>query len=373
MCPLAEFDTAPLKTSRAAVFLAPGSKLRLEQFACPVPATGEVLVRVECCTVCGSDLHTITGKRAEKTPTILGHEICGRIVALSSNPVRDLNDNVLRLGDRVTWSVSVSCGHCDRCQGGLPQKCRTLRKFGHESTRSPWPLSGGLSEYVHLPVGTQICRLPEDLPANVVCPANCATATVAAACRMAGDLRGKRVLIFGAGMLGLTATAWSRSCSASRIVICDQDESRLAWATRFGADAGIMCNTALVDSRNELLREYPEIQAFDIILELSGSPDAIELGCSLCDIGAKLILVGTVMKSRPVQIDPEMLVRRWISIHGVHNYTPDDLRSAVRFLADNQHHYPFHELIERTFQLEDINAAIDYAIQRRPIRIAIMP
>jgi putative phosphonate catabolism associated alcohol dehydrogenase len=372
MSPLAELDETTGKTSRVAVFHAAGQKLSLDQISLPRLADGESLVRVECCTVCGSDLHTITGKRAEKTPTILGHEICGRIAAVSFHSMHDIDGVPLSVGDRVTWSVSVSCGNCDRCRGGLPQKCRTLAKFGHEATDGRWPLSGGLAEFILLPVGTQVIRLPVDLPANVVCPANCATATVAAACRMAGPLAGKRVLIFGAGMLGLTAAAMARSQSASHIVICDRDKERLVWAEQFGAHASLVWNDSHADLRQEL-RDSSGDQGFDVILELSGSPDAIELGCSVCDIGAKVILVGTVMKSRPVQLDPEMLVRRWISIHGVHNYTPDDLRTAVRFLTENHNRYPLHELVARTFSLNEINDAIDYAIQHRPIRIAIVP
>lgn len=356
----------------AAVFHEAGQELRLERLALPSLAAGEALVRVECCTVCGSDLHTITGKRVEPTPTILGHEICGRVAALANPGLCDLDGVPLRIGDRVTWSTAVSCGGCDRCRTGLPQKCRQLAKFGHETTTGSWPLSGGLAEYIHLPVGTQVEHLPEGLPARVVCPANCATATVAAACRLAGNLTGKRVLIFGAGMLGLTAAAWSRSHGAAGVVSCDRDEDRLAWASRFGADATVVWQDSLADLR-VAMREQASLEEFDVVLELSGAAAAIEAGCALSAIGGQVILVGTVMKSRPVQLDPERLVRRWISIHGVHNYTPGDLREAVRFLQVQHERFPFQALVARTFSLAEINRAVEYAVEHAPIRIAVVP
>lgn len=359
-------------STMAAVFHHPERPLSLERLPLPRPEAGEALVQIECCTICGSDLHTLTGARIEKTPAILGHEICGRVVAVSPTRLRDIDTTPLSVGDRVTWSVAVSCGQCDRCQRGLPQKCRTLAKFGHESTEGDWPLSGGLARHVLLPVGTQVVRLPESLPAEVACPANCATATVVAACRAAGPVSGRRVLIFGAGMLGLTATAYAHSQSAARILVCDRDPSRLAWGERCGAHGTIVWSESATELRQSVQGLTGDGE-FDIVLEMSGSPDAIEAGCALCDIGAKVVLVGSVMKSRAARIDPETLVRRLISIHGVHNYTPDDLRTAVRFLAENHMKYPLGELVARTFALDDINTAIPYAVRNRPVRIAIVP
>lgn len=358
--------------SLAAVFCGAGQPLKPQWFPLPRVDSGEALVRVECCTVCGSDLHTITGKRNEKIPTILGHEICGTIVETGSTPLQDIDGLPLQPGDRLTWSTSVSCGHCDRCRAGLPQKCRTLAKFGHESTEGPWPLSGGLAEFIHLPTGTQAIRLPADLSANVACPANCATATVVAACRVAGSLSGKRVLIFGAGMLGLTAGAIARAQGASSIVVCDQNPNRLSLADRFGATSSIVWRES-IDELRQRIQEQSGCTGFDVLLELSGSPAAVEASCNLCDIGAKIILVGTVMKSRTVQIDPELLVRRWVSIHGVHNYTPDDLRAALRFLMDHHSQFPFDALISRTFSLPQVNEAIEFLLENRPVRIAIVP
>jgi putative phosphonate catabolism associated alcohol dehydrogenase len=367
-------QTSPLysSTCRAAVFVGAHRPFELRDFPRPTPASGEVLVRVECCTICGSDLHTITGARTEATPSILGHEAVGFIEAMGDPPLCDVGGRPLQVHDRVTWSTAVSCGTCDRCQRGLPQKCRTLAKYGHELAEGRMALSGGLSEFVLLRAGSAVVRIAEAIPAEVICPVNCATATIAAALRVAGAVKGRSVLILGAGMLGLTATAISKSGGAKPIAVCDTNSLRLNQASRFGANSAVQWQPDIKQLRRHLA-EQTGVKAFDIVLELSGAPDAVETACALGDVGARIVLVGTVMKSRPVQVDPESIVRRCLSIHGMHNYAPADLQSAVAFLEVFGCAYPFAELVEHTFSLDEINQAVDVAVRNRPIRIAIRP
>jgi putative phosphonate catabolism associated alcohol dehydrogenase len=343
--------------SRAAVFEGVGQQLAIRQVAIPELESDEILVRVICCTICGSDLHTFTGRRPGPVPGVLGHEIIGRIESLPPAPVEDLSGNLLSVGDRITWSVATSCGNCPRCNGGIPQKCDSLFKYGHESFAAN-PLSGGLADYCVLKTGTAIVRLPDSLVDRVGCPANCATATVAAAYRRAGDCRGKRVLIFGAGMLGLTASAFACATMAKEVVVCDVDSKRRQRATAFGATA---VATAVTDD------------AFDCVFEMSGSPQAVESAIQAASIGATIVLVGSVSPSRSVSFDPERIVRRLLSIQGVHNYRPDDLITAVNFLTTHGRQFPFEGLVEQSFALDDAQQAFEYAIASRPIRVAVIP
>ncbi len=137
-------------TCRAAVFVGP--KLPLEIRTLPIPSTEseEALVAIECATICGSDLHTMNGIRQECCPSILGHEAVGYVVEVGSPPLLDVHGIALEVGDRVTWSTIVSCGACDRCLRGLPQKCRSLSKYGHDLAEGRRALCGGLAEYLLL-------------------------------------------------------------------------------------------------------------------------------------------------------------------------------------------------------------------------------
>ncbi len=126
-------------TSRAAVFVG-ASKAQLQELELPSLDDGEMLFKVDCCTLCGSDLHTLTGARDKPTPSILVHGIIGKVIAVSSSSMWEFSGAFLQPGDRVTWSVVIGCDHCERCRNGLPQKCLQLAKHGHALAEGRhWP------------------------------------------------------------------------------------------------------------------------------------------------------------------------------------------------------------------------------------------
>ena len=346
----------------AAVFSEPNFPLELKSIPLPQLGEGEAIVEVDCCTLCGSDLHSISGARSVPTPTILGHEIMGHVSDVRGI-VRDLNEKPLSSGDRICWSVTATCGCCYFCSEGPPQKCDQLFKYGHEEITDKYPLSGGLASHCHLIPGTAIIKVPDTLPDVVVSPAGCATATVAAALRTAGNCEGKTVVIHGAGMLGLTTAAMARSRGAANVIVTDVVEQRLRRAESFGATHS---------SLNEL-SEITAGRGADIVVDMSGSPDAMESSVDQLRIGGRLVLVGAVFPSRPLSLHGELLVRKMLRVQGVHNYRPDDLQSALEFLSESGQDYPFASLVDREFSLEQINEAIAYAQGDGSFRVAVRP
>jgi alcohol dehydrogenase len=359
--------------SNAMIFEGPGRPLSARQFLRPTLGAGEMLVEVTCTTLCGSDLHTYSGRRGTPCPTILGHEIVGRVAELRpGDPPVDLHGRPLAVGDRVTWSVAASCGGCFYCQRGLPQKCERLFKYGHEKLDERHPLSGGLAEHCHLARGTSILKVPDDLADEVVCPANCATATVAAALRAAGSLSERNVLVQGCGMLGLTAAAMAAERGAREVIVCDPDASRLGWAARFGATRTVhLANPA--SALTDTVAQATAGRGVDVALELSGDPAAIEAGLPLLCTGGHYVWVGAVFPTREVALSPELIVRRLLRIEGVHNYTPADLLRAVEFLDAAQSRFPFAELVTARFALADAEQAFRHAAQAHAPRVAILP
>jgi len=312
-----------------------GADLTLERVPPPVPSGGEVLVRVDLATVCGSDHHTVSGRRPAPCPSVLGHEGVGTVVATGP-------DAVVRPGERVVWSVTVACGSCDRCAAGRTAKCCSVRKLGHEAYDARWPLSGTYASHVLLPAGTAVERVPDDVADLVAAPAGCATATVMAAVEAAGPLRGRRVLVSGAGMLGLTAVAFAATAGAAEVVAVDLDPGRRALAERFGAARTLAAGEPL--------------PAADVALELSGAPRAVETALGALDVGGRLVLVGSVSPGPAVPLDPERVVRSWLTVTGVHNYEPRHLAQAVAFLAASA--LPWAELVEEPVPLAELGRVL---------------
>lgn len=355
---------------RMAMFTGPG---RLAVCTVPEPrlAAGEALVKVLGCTLCGSDLHSFTGRRTVTVPTVLGHEIVGRVVRLGPSgprgPARDMHGEPLAVGTRVVWGIVASCGQCHRCRGGLPQKCVAAVKYGHAAVVPGREPLGGLASHCLLVADASIVRLPESLPLEAACPAGCATATVAAALEPAGSIAGGRVGVFGLGMLGLTGCAMALEAGATEVVGIDPDPARAARAKRFGAT-----RTGSPADLAALLEEAAP-GGFDLVLEMSGAPASVAVAIESCGVGAAAHLVGSVFPAGRVSFDPEHLVRRQATVRGIHNYAPRHLARAVEFLATAHDRHPFADLVDGWHPLAEVSAAFRKAVDSPAIRIGVRP
>ncbi|WP_347976765.1 alcohol dehydrogenase catalytic domain-containing protein [Microbacterium sp. ProA8] len=334
-------------------------------------ADGDVLVELELATVCGSDVHTVSGHRKAPTPLVLGHEYVGRVVAVLDE-VRGADGVAIGVGDRVVWSIMASCDRCDRCRRGLPQKCRELRKYGHERLVARWELSGGFATHVHLRAGTTIVRVGESIPAAVLAPAACATATAWAAVDRAGDIvdvDGATMLVTGAGLIGLTATAIA-SRAGARVIVADPDPARRTLARSFGAAA--MIDPAEAGALGRALRRL-RARELDIAIEASGAAAAVSSALDEIGVGGVVVLVGSVSPSPAYALDPERTVRNLTTVRGVHNYDPADLAGAVAFLEEHAHRYPFAQLVGRPHPLSELDDALERAAAGADVRVAIDP
>ena len=340
----------------------------------PKLETGQVAVRVTCCTICGSDLHTYQGRRNCPQNCVLGHEVIGRIEQWGGiKPPKDYFGNPVHSGQRITWVMAVGCGECFFCRHDLPQKCENLFKYGHESDHGKGS-TGGLSEYCYLVPGTPIFPIPQSLKDSVAAPANCATATVSAALRLVSethDLKDANVLVVGLGMLGLTATAQLADGGAKSIIALDTERSRLRLSRQFGSthefDSG-MEKQELADS----IRTITGGRGADIALDFAGVTSAVQSAIENIRTGGCVLLAGSVFPTGEISLDPETVVRKMLTIRGLHNYQPRDLEIALEFLNRTSDRFPFADLVSRSFSLEDVEDAFEFAADNRPIRVAIV-
>ncbi|WP_295712672.1 zinc-binding dehydrogenase [Mucilaginibacter sp.] len=347
-------------TGKLFAFNGAGQQFQLLNMKVPALKPGEVLVKNLYTTICGSDMHTYCGLRTEKTPTVLGHEIVGEIIAIGeAHPGNDYAGNDLKIGDRITWSVFSSNPLSELAKRGMPQKSDQLFKYGHAQITEANPFHGGLGEYCILKENTTLLKIPLDVPLPVAATINCAVATVAGALRLAGDISGKNILITGMGLLGIVCAAMCKVAGAQAVNAADINQQRLDEALLFGADTSILLSKA-----------QPE-QNIDIVFDMSGAPAAMETGLESLATGGTAVWIGAVFSNRKVNIDAEQVIRRMITIKGLHNYNHEDLLAAVDFISQHHHSFPFKELIGPEFSFNDTQKAFEYAKAHLPLRVGI--
>jgi L-iditol 2-dehydrogenase len=264
--------TATNAENRAAVLHAAGD-LRVEDRPVPEPGPREVLVQVAAVGVCGSDIHYYEhgriGSFVVREPMVLGHESSGRVVALGPGASSHA------IGDRVALEPGVPCGGCRECRAGRYNLCRDVRFFA-----TP-PIDGAFANYV---------TIHEDfafaLPDSVSDDAGALMEPLSVAvwaCQKADVSAGDRVLVTGAGPIGLLAAQTARAFGATEITVTDVNPHRLGMAERTGATRTInVAEARLEDSGVEA----------DALIECSGHPASLTAGIASLRPAGRAVLVG---------------------------------------------------------------------------------
>ncbi|KAJ9468233.1 L-threonine 3-dehydrogenase [Diplonema papillatum] len=348
--------------ARAMVFHGVGKPHEMREIPLPELAEGEVLAKVLIATICGSDVHTVSGARKEATPSVLGHEGVGEVVETRRGGVE--------VGQRVTWTVADACGACRRCAAyKLPQKCERLFKYGHALVSCGSGLNGTFASHVLLRPGTHVVPVPARVSDKAAAALNCAFATVCFACEaarpaleaMAGH---PRVVVQGAGLLGIFACALlSAEYPGARIWLADVDPARLSLSGAFGATAVLVAD----------LPGVVESSSVEVVLEFAGHVSCVEQAVALCREGGVIVLAGLVHPDSALRgVTGEQIVRKCLTIVGRHNYAPRHLDEAVAFVASNWDRFPFDRLFSpTTVPLAKLDDAFDLAKQRTYHRVCV--
>lgn len=329
----------------------------------------ELLVKNLYVTICGSDVHTYCGHRHEPSPTVLGHEIVGELIDWHPDhrPV-DLQGNTLTKGDIITWTIFASDPNSIAAIEGMPQKGDHLFKYGHALAQGPELFHGGMATHCILKPNTGILKVAPQIPLSVAATINCSVATVAGALRMAGNVQYKNILIMGVGHLGITCAAMSKTTGARTITACDVSTKRLQQSVDFGVDRGFNLDKQKEECR-EYLKQLPG--GVDIVFDMSGHADAMEFGLEVLGLGGTAVWIGAVFAGRKVEVDAEKIIRKIITIKGLHNYNFEDFRNAVEFMRAHHDHFPFEKAIEKEFTLSEVAEAFAFASQAKPLRAGI--
>ncbi len=300
--------------SRALVIHA-AHDLRVEEEQAPAPGPGQVLVRIGAGGICGSDLHYFHaggfGAVRLRQPMVLGHEVAGTIAAVGPGVA-------LAVGTSVAVNPSLPCGTCRNCLAGAPNHCTDMRFFG-SAMRLPH-IHGAFREAL-VCEARQCVPLPANMPLRLAAFAEPLSVCLHAA-GQAGSLLGRRVLVTGAGPIGVLAGAVARLGGAAEVVVTDLVAAPLAIAARMGA------------TRTIALRDEPDGLAsaaatFDVLFEASGSAAALAGAIEAARPGATIVQLGL---GADVALPLSRLVAKEITLRGSFRFHAE-FATAVALLA----------------------------------------
>jgi putative phosphonate catabolism associated alcohol dehydrogenase len=362
------------KMAKAAVMAKTNEDLEIREYPLPRVENGAILVKINCCTICGSDVLAWRGRKKAPVPMILGHEIVGRIVEMGKGVTCDSGNRALHVGDRITWTIMDNCGKCYYCrEKGLMMKCLNLKKYGHDCCDDYPHFSGGFAEYCYITPGTCVVKVPDELTDEEAAPANCALATVIAGWEAAALKPFENVLIQGAGALGFYAAALASHYGCKRIIVTDIVESRLGAIKSFGATNTINTRDMKDEELVRTVQDLTDGFGADAAMDVAIAPSIVPVGLRCLRIGGRYIEHGNTFPGANVTFDFSEIVFRCLTIRGVHNYDTRHLQRAVDFLVQAKGKFPFHELVLDRFPLDRINQAMDLARSGKAIRVAVIP
>jgi L-iditol 2-dehydrogenase len=329
--------------------------LRLEPFPVNEPQDGEVLLEMQSVGICGSDVHYwkrgCIGDFIVRAPMVLGHESSGKVLKVGPN-VKNLKE-----GDRVTIEPGVPCRRCDFCKGGRYNLCPDIVFLA-----TP-PVHGSIARY-HTHAADFCFKLPDHVSYEE--GAFCEPLSVGVhACRRAGVGIGAKVLITGAGPIGLVSMLAAKAMGADSIIMTDISQSRLDFAKQIGATYVLLAdNDSQVTAKRvvETLGYQPNIS-----IECSGAESSIQTTFYATVSGGVVVLVGL---GRPLASLPIVNAAvREIDIRGVFRYA-NCYPAALSLIASGRidvkplitHRYTINESVQ-AFEMAESGQAIKVMIQ----------
>lgn len=346
---------------RALEYQAP-ERLALVERPEPTAATGQIVVEVANCGICGSDLHSFSHGFAAKPGQILGHEFCGTV--LSAPGVEGVDG-----GDRVTVRPLIPCGHCAHCCAGDLQLCEQ----GHDNDIG-YASPGAFAERVLVPravVGETVFQLPpevDDRAGSLVEPLAVGLRAVNVADPGPGDV----VLILGAGTIGLAAARFARLREPGALIVADPSPLRRERAREFGADVVV---DPLAEDTTGAVRAITGAGAFglgaraDVVIDCAGAAAGFRDALKSVRAGGTLVLAA--MYSGKIELRPDRIVEKGLRVFGTLAYR-DEFPAVIAQLADGS--VDAERLISHRFALADAEAAFATQLDRdRSLKVLVSP
>lgn len=288
-------------TMRALAKVAPGPGLEIVERPTPAPGAGEVLLRVDAASICGTDLHLFRWDEwaAENLvpPRILGHELAGTVIGTGEGVTR------VREGDLVGVESHIVDWTCTQCRRGQMHLCRNLRVIGVHT-------DGGFATHVVIPEANAIESNGLD-PAVVALQEPMGNAVHAA---FVEPIEGRSVLVTGCGPIGLCAVGIARAGGASVVIATDTEPYRLDLARTMGADLALHATDPATPER---IGAATGGDGIDVVLEMSGAAAALDQALRLVTRGGSVSLLGIFSGAVPVELS-DLVIMKGLRLHGIY-------------------------------------------------------
>lgn len=280
-----------------------GPGLDLVEVPVPVPGAHEVLVRVQACSMCGTDVHIYNWEHPWSEgrivpPRTIGHEVCGEVVKVGSEVTLVVE------GDLVSAESHIFDGKCAQCRMGNMHICQNLKFFGVD-------VDGFFAEYAVIPE-TNVWKNPYDMPFEIATLQESIGNSVYTV--FSSDVTAKTVAVFGCGPTGLFAIGLLRAAGATRIIAVAGSKLHLELAGKMGAD--IIINRHESDPVKEI-KSLTDGQGVDLILEMSGSGTALNQGLKVLRPTGRACLLGLPTKDVCLDLSSDLIMKD-VTLRGIY-------------------------------------------------------
>jgi threonine dehydrogenase-like Zn-dependent dehydrogenase len=367
------------ETGRMAVFHGTGKPFEIREYPVPDPEPGAILIKIALANICGSDLHYWRGeldykKMGRPLPLNTGHEHVGTVAKLGPGVTTDSDGQPLKVGDRVAYRFFFPCGRCRACLRRRFKSC-PVRQANWLVSCEVWPhFQGGYGQYFYLRPNHAVFKLPDEITDEMAAGVNCALSQVYAGLDIAGLKVGQTVVVQGAGGLGVYACAVAKEAGASRVIVIDGIDERLALARRFGADEVVdLREHPTPEGRIKRVKQLTDDWGGDVVLELVGHPGVVDEGLRMTAPEGTYVEIGNINVGWKAEFDPAWIIFGNRRIQGVAHYEAEHLKGALELMRRTLHRYPWDRVVSHTFPLEQINEAFAAQDKGHITRAAIVP
>ena len=363
-------------TARVAMLTGPKT-IEVKEFPMPQVGDNDILVKVEGCGVCGTDVHEWKGDPFGLAPVVLGHEGTGEIVALGKNVKCDTAGKPLKVGDKLVTSV-ISCGECGICRlhPGTTNLCDNQGIFGLISDSPDKHLNGWFATHLLISGKGATYFEVNDLNLKERMLLELACVCVHALGRGNGTGRlnfGSKVLIQGCGPVGLMMLAVLRAAGIKHLIAVDGSASRLEMAKKLGVKTVINFREAdTLEKRVAAVKAVTNGMGADFAYQCTGAPPAAADIYSYIRRGGGLCEMGFFVNNGECTINPHFaLCNKEINLVGSWDYSASDYPTTIAFLKQaREMKIPIEDLITHSFPLDKLNEAMEVNVSQKGIKIA---